>query len=581
MGFIPIPFHLQQGEKKIDKNTFFKWREYARSAPADDVLEKAFNDPFYNGIGIKLTGVAGNLVVVDVDVNENGEINTPMWLYSAATLICKSINGGYHFYFKYPKNKSYAHGTFSFDVNGQKIEVHIDDRLMVVPPTMFGEQQYQWIEKPPGFEPGKPFDKEFFLSDLPDEVLAKWDEINSPQQRTGLDSILPPERVGDTPLAKKATKGNRYELSAQVAGFLIGSMSPQLWDTAGYQMFCKWCDENCEPSLLKEDPKEVNRTWNRIMKLHVQQYGHTTKYAYYAEVPGEENNNQPQQEYYLYIGSEIGKHYDALLEEHGHGLSTGYDMLDDYIRPKSGEMCVIAAETSVGKTTFSVNVGRRMALAGHRVLFASLEQGTSITDTLRALDPYSQVIPENFMALVAENTSIDTFRSAIAKLTEQNKRPEILMIDHIHYMARTTKDGSLTGSINDLTYNLQNLAHELKIPIWVVAHLRKINGNRPPELDDLKDASALSQAPAIVLMLHRPKLGLEDVQKYNAMRSDNGLLLIRKNRMGRTGAIPFRFSGDKKLIFELANPTKADVLDLATEEELEDAAKEAREQNGF
>ena len=133
-----------------------------------------------------------------------------------------------------------------------------------------------------------------------------------------------------------------------------------------------------------------------------------------------------------------------------------------------------------------------------------------------------------------------------------NVKPKLVVIDHLHFIKKS--GDKTTDAIDNMMAEVQNMAKRLEIPILVIAHVRKLNADRTPEMDDLRDSSSLSQIPSVVLLLHR-KRNDEAFQNISYL-SPYGALFIAKNRIqGRTGVISFSLEktgnfilvgGDKK-----------------------------------
>jgi len=73
--------------------------------------------------------------------------------------------------------------------------------------------------------------------------------------------------------------------------------------------------------------------------------------------------------------------------------------------------------------------------------------------------------------------------------------------------------------------------------VFVICHVRKLNADRAPELDDLRNSSSLAQVPSVVMFLYRKKRSIDDLTE-NDYLENRGTLIIAKNRIqGRTGFI--------------------------------------------
>lgn len=229
-----------------------------------------------------------------------------------------------------------------------------------------------------------------------------------------------------------------------------------------------------------------------------------------------------------------GKHvmglYKKLQAEYGDGLSTGYDSLDNFFKFLPQQLYLISAITHVGKTTLALNLAGRMARNGNNVLFASLEQGIFVAPRVQSL--MRGEYPAKLALLTTEKMAqIDELSEAVRSLPT---KPDIFFLDHIHFIKRRGLGGA--QDVDEIVLELQNMAKQLKIPIVTICHVRKLNDNKAPTMDDLRDSSSLSQVPSVVMIIHR-KVSEDGEESY---LEQTGELIIAKNRIqGKTGKLKF------------------------------------------
>lgn len=223
-----------------------------------------------------------------------------------------------------------------------------------------------------------------------------------------------------------------------------------------------------------------------------------------------------------YIGK--GEYFGFMLDGNGRFL------LDDF--------------TVTHNTTFALNMAARQASLGINVLFASLEQGVFIAPRVLTMLK-SKEYPESLSLLVSEDMATVT---GIIKLIEQMPvKPDVVMVDHLHFVKKKNTK-STTEGMDDMIIQLQNMAKRLNLPVLIIAHLRKLNADRPPELDDLRDSSSLQQVPSVILLMHRKKS--ESMELGDSFLQKEGKLYIGKNRIrGKTGSIHFRMEDSGEMNF--------------------------------
>lgn len=248
-------------------------------------------------------------------------------------------------------------------------------------------------------------------------------------------------------------------------------------------------------------------------------------------VAGIKNEIANQPDISVFSGDSAIVELDRLNKRYGNGLTTGYDELDNMFTLLPQQLYLVSASTHTGKTTFCLNICARIASLGEPVLFCSLEQGVFIADRV-----------VNMVGSFPEKLSILTSNSmvGIKELTDyifaMAEKPKLVCIDHLHFIKK--KGNKVTQDIDDMMAEIQNMSKKLEIPVIVITHVRKLNEDKAPTLDDLRDSSSLSQIPSVVLLLHRPKNEGEALK--SSILSPYGALIVAKNRIqGKTGAIKF------------------------------------------
>lgn len=241
----------------------------------------------------------------------------------------------------------------------------------------------------------------------------------------------------------------------------------------------------------------------------------------------------------IYKGSQSLERYKFLKNKFGQGITTGYNQLDSFFHFLPQQLYLLSAPTHHGKTMFSMNMASRMATT-NKVLYASLEQGVFVSQFVENI--LEGDYPENLWILDSHKMlSVEDILDSVKNLPE---KPEIFFLDHIHFLKK--KGRGATEDIDEIIIKLQNLAKELEIPVVAISHLRKLNADKPPELDDLRDSSSLSQVPSVVMFIYRQK----DQDMSNGYLSNSGTLFVPKNRIeGKTGALQFKIETGGKIEF--------------------------------
>ncbi len=249
------------------------------------------------------------------------------------------------------------------------------------------------------------------------------------------------------------------------------------------------------------------------------------------------------------------------------GIKSGFPSLDNIIMDfEPGEFILLAAATSIGKTTMCVNMTRNMAQNGKCVGVFVLES-TALKLWTRIMSQECVIsryyLHEN-LSFVSEKIGqilnnyniymdecsgigIDRLRDRIINM-KALKDINIAFVDYIGMVQGKGKNPyERTSSISSI---LKALAQEIKIPIVGICQLsREVSRreNKHPQLSDLRDSGNLEQDADKIIFLYR-----ENYYQHSPVDSQNEKLEIRvaKNRDGRTGNIELNIRLDCGLIEE-------------------------------
>jgi replicative DNA helicase len=262
----------------------------------------------------------------------------------------------------------------------------------------------------------------------------------------------------------------------------------------------------------------------------------------------------------------------------GGGLSTGYKALDDMSSGlKAGEMFVIAARPSMGKTSFAMNLIEHICLDQgkpsmvfslemsatqlvERLLYArarfaksNITKGFAPTKAdLQNIKKASETIKD--CKLFIDDTPSITINELRAKARRKKKESDIqvIAIDYLQLMRSNSKQAqnSREREVAEISAGLKALAKELEIPVLVLAQLNRgpesrvgnTGGGGKPRMSDLRESGSIEQDADMVGLLYREAYYVDagdDEAKNEA--EGKALLVIAKNRNGPTGDVPLTF----------------------------------------
>lgn len=239
------------------------------------------------------------------------------------------------------------------------------------------------------------------------------------------------------------------------------------------------------------------------------------------------------------------------------GLTTGYrdfDGMTGGLEP--GQLVIVAARPSVGKTIAACNIADHVARTGGAVLFQTLEMSRreigmrimsarthvpvhamrSGTNDRDAWGRMSRELPEaDRQRMWIDDTAAVTVAHVRAKARRLKRKAglSLVVIDYLQLMHG--RGDTRAQEIGSISRGLKALAKELEVPIIALAQLnRSVEGrtDKRPMMSDLRDSGEIEQDADIVAMLHREEL-------YGAGAEWTGIaeLIVRKNRNGPTGDI--------------------------------------------
>ena len=254
------------------------------------------------------------------------------------------------------------------------------------------------------------------------------------------------------------------------------------------------------------------------------------------------------------------------------GLATGFGDLDKMTDGlHGGEMIIVAARPSMGKTSLAMNIAEHVALElSLPVGVFSLEMSASSL-ILRMLCSLARVnmrsIRDGFMSeadfpklmsasgrLAAAKLLIDdTAGLSILQLRARARRMhqqhgiKLFVIDYLQLLNSTARRAqeNRQQEIADISSGIKALAKELNVPIIVLSQLNRElekDKSRKPRLSDLRESGSIEQDADLVGLLYKPDGG--DEEDGAAAEESDGLavnFLIAKQRNGPTGDVNLTF----------------------------------------
>ena len=227
------------------------------------------------------------------------------------------------------------------------------------------------------------------------------------------------------------------------------------------------------------------------------------------------------------------------------GIPSGYPDLDRLIGGglKAGEMFVLAARPSIGKTAMALNIVRNIIMrdiGGVRkhVLFFSLEMsGQQVSQRLLCTEakvPLSSILDKSFQRrdvqnlttaatalkdaqlLVDDTAAISVFElRAKARKIHDRQKLDLIVVDYLQLMksGEAVRIENRQVEVASISGGLKKLAKDLQVPVLVLAQLNRESekdqgngkGDVLPKLSHLRESGAIEQDADVVVFLHRKR----------------------------------------------------------------------------
>lgn len=265
--------------------------------------------------------------------------------------------------------------------------------------------------------------------------------------------------------------------------------------------------------------------------------------------------------------------YDHLISEDenkGFGIPTGLRKLDWLLHGlQPGGLYIIAARTSVGKTSLAMQIGLNAHNNGYGVSVCSFEMDA--LEIMQKIEAQATKIPvekiqygktsdgckitEEEITQVADflerfrQSNFFIYDDSMASAEEiisqclaiKTKQPQIglIIIDYLQLMNKKEKSENRNLELGHITSSLKKMAGKLKIPIVLLSQLsrgiEKELKPRRPRLSDLRESGAIEQDADVVIFIHRTS------EQNECVVADDIELIVAKARKAKVGICNARF----------------------------------------
>lgn len=248
------------------------------------------------------------------------------------------------------------------------------------------------------------------------------------------------------------------------------------------------------------------------------------------------------------------------------GVPTGFSSLDELTAGfQKGDLIIVAARPSMGKTAFCLNIARHAAveekigvgifsleMASHqlaqRMLCSEARVDSHLMRTGRlpgdAWSNLSVAVGSLAQApIYIDETpalSVTEMRSRARRLLSEHDNLGLLIVDYLQLMRGPNGSESRQQEISAISRSMKALAKELSLPIIALSQLSRAVESRTdgrPQLSDLRESGAIEQDADVVLFIYRPvRYGKAEEHEKNKAE-----IIIGKQRNGPVGQVELVF----------------------------------------
>tara|TARA_B100000579_G_scaffold258864_1_gene213225 strand:- start:1016 stop:2386 length:1371 start_codon:yes stop_codon:yes gene_type:complete len=261
--------------------------------------------------------------------------------------------------------------------------------------------------------------------------------------------------------------------------------------------------------------------------------------------------------------NKIAKNGSSLL-----GASTGYKDLDSKLQGlQKGDLIIVAARPSMGKTALSMNIVENFVLnkdISGGVLVFNLEMPAESLTT-RLLASNAKIDQQKVRSASMNQAELKKFMESSSKLKDlplyiddssmlspmelrararriARQEPNglsLIVVDYLQLMQLPASQENRVNQISEISRSLKMLSKELNVPVIALSQLNRAVEQRPnkrPIMADLRDSGAIEQDADVILFIYRDEVYNEDSEEGNKAE-----IIIGKQRNGPIGKVNLTF----------------------------------------
>ena len=258
------------------------------------------------------------------------------------------------------------------------------------------------------------------------------------------------------------------------------------------------------------------------------------------------------------------------------GLATDfYDLDRDTSGLQKGELVIVAARPSMGKTAFAINMAQNAAV-NHGAVVAVFSLEMSKESLLRRMlasqawvdqrklqtgflgkedhdklqNALNSLVESRLFIDDTAGISLAEMRAKARRLKQQAGGLDLVVVDYLQLMTATLPSNggkryeNRTQEVSAISRGLKALAKELHVPVVALSQLSRASERRGddkrPMLSDLRESGSIEQDADVVMFIHREAYYNRDEEMSDADKAKSEII-IAKQRNGPTGTVHLNF----------------------------------------
>ena len=280
------------------------------------------------------------------------------------------------------------------------------------------------------------------------------------------------------------------------------------------------------------------------------------------------------------VTNEVFQEIVARMSGEGQNIAipTGFSTLDQLVGLGKGDLVILAARPSMGKTAFALNIALNVAGKNHRdesekktVALFSLEMGADQLVS-RMICSEGMLDSEKIKKGTLDNDDMMKLETAVhflnqknifiedsafikvnevkakCKLLKNEHGLDLVVIDYLQLLQGSKRTDNRQQEVSEISRSLKQMARELECPVIALSQLSRSVESRHdkrPMMSDLRESGSIEQDADIVSFLYRSDYYRSEDTDENEVQEPSDVstveVIVAKNRNGQTGTAELAF----------------------------------------